>query len=215
MKLPQLRAIATSANVTLSQSQGYGGGSVPCGPEQGFLWMLRRVMVASNSIGDSARFYLYSGSDVTLFDGGHLLEGYNPAAYPPGPSTPAVPATTVNQQNVNAYPVTVVITGGAITAVIVNGLTVGTGAGTYVVPSAGTISITYTVAPTWAWTNANTAITGGGFINVGYYPGTDATWLFPGEQVYAQINGATVGNQYVLSGIAVEVAAERVGALVG
>jgi hypothetical protein len=41
-----------------------------------------------------------------------------------------------------------------MTAVIVNGTTVGTGAGTYVVPAGGTISMTYTVAPAWAWSQA-------------------------------------------------------------
>ena len=73
---------------------------------------------------------------------------------PPAPATPAVPASTVAVQNPGTYPVTVVITGGTMTAVIVNGVTVGTGAGTYIVPAAGSISMTYTVAPTWAWSNA-------------------------------------------------------------
>jgi hypothetical protein len=66
-------------------------------------------------------------------------------------AAPAVPASTVAVQNTNVVPVTVVITGGTMTAVVVNGVTVGTGAGTYVVPVAGTISMTYLVAPTWAW----------------------------------------------------------------
>jgi hypothetical protein len=34
---------------------------------------------------------------------------------------------------------------------VVNGTTVGTGAGTYVVPVGGAISMTCTVAPAWAW----------------------------------------------------------------
>lgn len=78
----------------------------------------------------------------------------------PVPSTPnsgSVLATTVAQQNVNTYPVQVVIgaNGATITAVVVNGITVGTAAGTYTVPAFGAISVTYTVAtPTWAWTNA-------------------------------------------------------------
>lgn len=69
----------------------------------------------------------------------------------PAVTQPAVPASTVNQQNANPFPVQVVITGGTITVVSVNGLQVGTGAGTYTVPAGGTISITYSVAPTWAW----------------------------------------------------------------
>lgn len=76
----------------------------------------------------------------------------------PVPSQPAVPATGVAQQNLNAYPVTVVINanGATITAVTVNGVVVGTAAGTYVVPAFGSISISYTVAvPTWVWSDAN------------------------------------------------------------
>lgn len=76
----------------------------------------------------------------------------------PVPSQPAVPATGVAQQNVNAYPVQVVISpnGATISNVSVNGITVGTAAGTYTVPAFGAISIAYTVAtPTWVWSNAN------------------------------------------------------------
>jgi hypothetical protein len=86
------------------------------------------------------------------------------AAYPPvqaqlfaagGPvTTPAVPASTVAVQNPAGFAVSVVIslTTGTISAVIVNGVTVGTAAGTYVIPPAGTISVTWaTATPTWVW----------------------------------------------------------------
>jgi hypothetical protein len=62
--------------------------------------------------------------------------------------TPAVPGSTVAVQNPSAFPVAVTITGGTMTAVVVNGGTVGTGAGSYVVPAASTISMTYSVAST-------------------------------------------------------------------
>jgi hypothetical protein len=74
----------------------------------------------------------------------------------PSPSTPAVPASTVAQQNTNAYPVSVAISGGTVTAVFVNGVQVGSGDGTYIVPSYGAISITYSVAPTWTWSGIAT-----------------------------------------------------------
>jgi hypothetical protein len=38
-----------------------------------------------------------------------------------------------------------------MTNVTINGSTVGTGAGTYLLPALGTITMTYTVAPTWNW----------------------------------------------------------------
>jgi hypothetical protein len=66
-------------------------------------------------------------------------------------NTPSVPATTVVQLNTNTWPVFVTITGGALTFVFVNGVQVGTTAGTYVVPAGQGISITYSSAPTWAW----------------------------------------------------------------
>jgi hypothetical protein len=69
------------------------------------------------------------------------------------PSQPAVPASTVAQQNTNAYPVQVVISGGTATSTSVNGVVVGAGDGTFVVPAYGSISVTYSVAPTWVWSN--------------------------------------------------------------
>jgi hypothetical protein len=75
----------------------------------------------------------------------------------PVPSQPAVPPSGVGQQNPNAFPVTVVISGGTATVTVVNGLTVGPGDGTYVVPAYGSIAVTYSVAPTWVWSNAQSA----------------------------------------------------------
>lgn len=91
-----------------------------------------------------------------------LTGTFTPPGGPAVPAQPAVPATGVAVQNPNTYPVTVVISanGATITNVTVNGLTVGTAAGTYTVPAAGTISIAYTVAtPTWVWSNALGAAT--------------------------------------------------------
>jgi hypothetical protein len=67
-------------------------------------------------------------------------------------ATPAVPATTVPVLNNTGYNASVVITAGTMTQVIIGGVQMGTGAGTYTVPANETISLTYSVAPTWAWT---------------------------------------------------------------
>lgn len=69
----------------------------------------------------------------------------------PSVSAPAVPLTTVAATNSTGTVVQVTITGGTLTFVYVNAVQAGTTAGTYLVPVAGTISITYSVAPTWAW----------------------------------------------------------------
>lgn len=67
-------------------------------------------------------------------------------------TAPAVPASTVAAQNTSSQPYTVVVSGGTVTGVTVNGVVVGGGDGTYVVPAFGSISLTYSVAPTWTWT---------------------------------------------------------------
>ena len=82
----------------------------------------------------------------------------------PAVSSPAVPATTVAVTNTTGTVVAVTISGGTLTFVFVSGAQAGTTAGTYLVPVGGTISITYSAAPTWAWALPVTsgAVTAGG-----------------------------------------------------
>lgn len=69
-----------------------------------------------------------------------------------GPKTaPAVPSSTVAIYNPFAADAFIQVTGGAFTQVVISGTNMGTG-GNYMLPANGTISVTYTVAPTWAWT---------------------------------------------------------------
>jgi hypothetical protein len=49
--------------------------------------------------------------------------------------------------------VSVSIVGGTMTNVSVNGVTAGAGAGNYMLPPGGSITMTYSVAPTWTWNN--------------------------------------------------------------
>lgn len=93
---------------------------------------------------------------------------------------PAVPLTTVPVVNPYHGSVTVVISGGTVTAVFVGGVQVGSGDGTFVVPQHESISITYSVAPTWTWAPTTTLQTGpGGAVSLGkehvISPGT-ITW---------------------------------------
>ena len=83
------------------------------------------------------------------------------------PAAPAVPATTVNAVNTSTTIIAVTISanGATISAVNVNSVQVGTTAGTYLVPAAGTINIAYTVAtPTWTWQlpTISSAVSAGG-----------------------------------------------------
>jgi len=66
-------------------------------------------------------------------------------------ASPAVPLTTVPVTNSTGAVVAVTISGGTLTFVFVSGAQAGTTAGTYLVPAGGTISVTYSAAPTWAW----------------------------------------------------------------
>lgn len=74
------------------------------------------------------------------------------------PAQPSFPGSTVPVQNTNTFPATVVVSGTTGTQVTVNGIVVNSTSanGTYLVPSGATIAITYTVAGTWTWFNANT-----------------------------------------------------------
>lgn len=115
------------------------------------------------------------------------------------PSTPAVPATTVNATNNNPYAVSVVISanGATISSVKVNGSQVGTGAGTYVVPSYGTINISYTVAtPTWVWSHARQLAVspGAGSTGLGQHPGGSGAFVVAPGTISWTTSASDTGN---------------------
>jgi hypothetical protein len=66
-------------------------------------------------------------------------------------TAPGFPLTTVPVTNTFGVPIVVTITGGTVTNVAINGVTAGTGDGTYILPYLGTIAVTYTGSPSWAW----------------------------------------------------------------
>jgi hypothetical protein len=210
MRFPTINVLAgASGPLDLpAPSSGYG----VIGPESGFVWRIGRITVST------------SGSDGATFTS------------QPTPSQPAVPASTVPIQNPNTYPVKVVISGGTVTAVTVNGVQVGTGDGTYLVPAAGSISVTYSVAPTWVWSSALTGSvlnTGAGLayyttsdetaqqrnlidgsqqVGVAFMPGSRGVFLMPDEGLMAVVQ-ATAGNIYTLTGQVFSVPAEMMGKL--
>lgn len=75
--------------------------------------------------------------------------GYNPVGA--FGAQPAVPATTVAATNNFGVDATVHVTGGTVTVVAIGGTATGATSGTFRVPSGQTITLTYTVAPTWEW----------------------------------------------------------------
>jgi predicted nicotinamide N-methyase len=77
---------------------------------------------------------------------------------------PVVPASTVAQINPFSVPATVTVAGGTVTAIAINGTSTGVTSGTFTVPVAGTITLTYTVAPTtYLWQTAAT----NGYVQIG------------------------------------------------
>ncbi|MGF7229609.1 MAG: glycosyl hydrolase family 28-related protein [Candidatus Saccharibacteria bacterium] len=67
-------------------------------------------------------------------------------------AAPSVPASTTTLRNPFWRDAAVTIAGGTVTAIKVDGNTIGSTSGMVMVPSGRNISITYTVAPTWTWT---------------------------------------------------------------
>jgi hypothetical protein len=215
-RLPPV-AITALTTATLNLFAG-GASDGSAGPEQGDVWMLRTANVASSSFAtDAAKYVLFRGStpsDLGTYTNRQLLNGF---AMSPGATvtTPAIPASTVAQQNTSSVPVQVVITGGTATSTSVNGVVVGGGDGTYTVPAYGSISITYSVVPTsWVWTSLQLPQLGNN-VGVEYDAPTKGRLFQPGEQLYAQVFNPTVGNTYLLSGEFIRCPAEMKGKLLG
>jgi hypothetical protein len=68
--------------------------------------------------------------------------------------TPAVPASLTAVANTTGQDISVILTGGTVTHIAVNGTDRGTTTPAQVmVPNAGSITLTYSAAPVWAWMN--------------------------------------------------------------
>jgi hypothetical protein len=91
-----------------------------------------------------------------------------------GFTTPAVPASGTPATNTSPVAATVVVSGGTVSNVVVNGVSVGTGDGTYTVPSGQSITLTYSAAPTWTWT-LQTAYGAQAYLQVTGFTGTSVT----------------------------------------
>jgi hypothetical protein len=104
-------------------------------------------------------------------------------------TTPAVPASTVAQFNPNGFPVIVTVTGGTVTVISVNGNVTGQTSGAIVVPAAGTITLTYSAAPTWTW------------VPQGAMPAGYQTKFLKGTGIYADSVAGSSGPQLLYQAI--------------
>lgn len=64
---------------------------------------------------------------------------------------PSLPASANALTNPFGRDCEVVITGGTVSAVAIDGTTTGLTSGTFVLPAEKLIKVTYSVAPTWKW----------------------------------------------------------------
>lgn len=103
-------------------------------------------------------------TDTTATNGATVDQGN-------GFTTPGVPASGTPVTNTSPLPAQVVVSGGTGTNVTINGTAQGTFDGTYTVPAGGTISLTYSVAPTWTWT-LQTAFGAQAYLHVTGFTGT-------------------------------------------
>jgi hypothetical protein len=106
-------------------------------------------------------------TDTTATNGTSLDQG---ASF----TTPSVPATLTPVTNTSPLPATVVVSGGTVTNVAVNGVTAGSGDGTYTVPSGQAITLTYSAAPTWTWT-LQSAFGAQAYLQLTQFTGTSVT----------------------------------------
>lgn len=109
--------------------------------------------------GGSTYYRQQAAGSPTLL-GNNLTLTANPTttgANPPGANTtagftqPSVPATTVAQRNTFGVDCTVFVSGGTVSAIAINGVTTGLTSGAFRVPAGQSITLTYTVAPSWQW----------------------------------------------------------------
>jgi hypothetical protein len=113
--------------------------------------------------------------------------------------TPAIPASPASLVNGNPLPVLATITGGTVSLVTVNGGTMATSSPcTVIIPSGGTVIVTYSALPAWTWATAELPQSGSSSMVVGVSASAPAggqagvipqfTW-FAGQGLWLDTNG--------------------------
>lgn len=94
---------------------------------------------------------LASGASVFVDAGSLWDSGSAVVTAAPGLFTTAMTrgATGVASLNPNPVPVSVTVSGGTVTQIAVSGVNTGQTSGTFTVPAGGSVTITYSVAPTF------------------------------------------------------------------
>ncbi len=103
---------------------------------------------ADRNVLDDGSGNLTVGGNVSA---GAEVIGNNLLTYPTAVAQPAVPASGVALNSPVGVDAMVYITGGTVTAVAINGVATGLTSGGFYVATGDSITLTYTVAPTWVW----------------------------------------------------------------
>jgi hypothetical protein len=131
-------------SVSMLDTEGIGGNDVydPLGALTGNVLLLHNGSgsIQTPVVNGAANLEIISVANAT---GGTTVRG--------SVAAPSVPATTVALVNPFWRHALVVVSGGTVTAIAVDGTATGLIAGTVIVPSGKTITLTYSVAPTWDW----------------------------------------------------------------
>jgi hypothetical protein len=211
-RIPAVFAPGNGGTVNLVSS---GSDDPLIGPQEGDIWMLRRVVVVSSAFTtDTARYILFRGTTpsdaANAYTNRNVLELFN-APVQNTPVSPGIGASPSTYINTNPYGVNATIAGGTVSNISVNGQNTGSTSGTFFLAPGSYITVTYSVAPTQTITGANATV--GQQVGIGYYPGNKAIYLQPGEQIYAQVLGSVTGNTYTMNGEAIRCPAEMKGKL--
>lgn len=104
--------------------------------------------VSNNILHSNKTANMYNDSTAANLNVVTSNAGYNPVG---SVTAPAVPASTVNQNNTYSFPIRVYVSGGTVTGITTGGVATGLIAGSFSLQPNEGISITYSAAPTWVW----------------------------------------------------------------
>lgn len=96
--------------------------------------------------------HLQDGSGNFHCNGANNFRVYDDTRTHGSVAAPAVPASAVALRNPMFRDCAVYVAGGAVSAIAIDGVTLGVTSGLVVLPTGKTITLTYTAAPTWVWT---------------------------------------------------------------
>lgn len=129
---------------------GVAGSQVP---EIHFIGDTDRIVVKNFMVNPTGAMDMSGGeSKVTLATHRKMIRSQASALqYSYLDSQPAVPASDSPYTNASGSDCYVVVSGGTVSDIAVSGSSTGKTSGTFLVPDGETITLTYTVAPTWKW----------------------------------------------------------------